>query len=478
MVSLVLALVPVQLDGLVTATATPTIAGELGGLADLAWVATAYLLTMAIGTIVAGRLGDMFGRKWMFLIALGVFFGASAWAGFAGSMGGFIAARAAQGLGAGMTFTTLLATVADVVPAEKRARFQSIFGAIAPVSMIVGPWIGGIITDSLGWRWIFFFNLPLIALSIVGAAVLLRLPRRSRGGRVDVAGLFAIAGLSLGAVLAVSWGGHQYDWLSIQVIGAAIVALAGIVALVPIERRAQHPILSPDLFGNRSVLMSFIVMFLTMGAIMMASINFLPLFLQLVQGHSASNSGLLLLPMLLPAIAVSLLIGAWTTRGSRFRSVIIAGSSITTLSCILLATMGTSTPVWTTSVYMVLVGAGIGMLFQTPLVLIQNTAPHHEVGAATGAASFFRMLGGAIGVGGLGALFTGTIVSRVGGHGTSLDISSVTPAALDKLPDAARQIVADAVTSGNSALFWAAACAGAAAIVAALLIPRRQAATE
>lgn len=482
MVSLVLALVPVQLDGLVTATATPTIAGDLGGLADLAWVATAYLLTMAIGTIVSGKLGDMFNRKWMFLIALGVFFAASAWAGFAGSMGGFIAARAAQGLGAGMTFTTLLATVADVVPAEKRARFQSIFGAIAPVSMIVGPWIGGIITDGLGWRWIFFFNLPLIALSIVGVAVLLHLPRPRRGGRVDLAGLAAVSVMSLGAVLAVSWGGHQYDWLSVQVIGAGLVALAAIVALVPIERRAQHPILSPALFRNRSVLMSFIVMFLAMGAIMMASINFLPLFLQLVQGHSASNSGLLLLPMLLPAIAVALLIGGWTTRGSRFRSVIILGTSITTAACILLATMGTGTPEWATAVYMLLVGAGIGLLFQTPLVLIQNTSPRDEVGAATGAASFFRMLGASIGVGGLGALFTGTIVGHVGAHaggnGAALDISSLTPAALDHMPDAVRQVVASAVTSGNSALFWAAACAGAAAIIAALFIPRPDAAAE
>jgi EmrB/QacA subfamily drug resistance transporter len=474
MVSLVLALVPVQLDGLVTATATPTLAGDLGGLDSIAWVATAYLLTMAIGTVLAGRLGDMFGRKWMLLAALGVFFIGSAWAGAADSMSSFIAARAAQGLGAGMTFTTLLAAVADIVPPEKRGRYQGVFGAIAPVSMIVGPWVGGLITDALGWRWIFFFNLPLIALSIVGAAVLLRLPAGHRGGRVDVAGLLAMSVMSVGIVLAVTWGGHQYDWLSVQVIGAAVIAALSLVALVVIERRAQHPILPPALFGNRAVLMSFVVMFLVMGAIMMAAVNFLPLFLQLVQGASAANSGLLLLPMLLPAIGVALLIGRWTTGGSRFRTVMIIGTAITAIACVLIATMSTSTPAWATAGYMVLIGGGIGLLFQTPLVLIQNSAPASEVGAATGAASFLRMLGGAVGVGALGALFTSTVLSHVPVHGSgAIDIASVTPDQLDRLPATAQRLVAEAVSSGSSTLFWIAAVAVGVAIVAALLIPLR-----
>jgi EmrB/QacA subfamily drug resistance transporter len=479
MVSLVLALVPVQLDGLVTATATPTLAGDLGGLDSIAWVATAYLLTMAIGTVLAGRLGDMFGRKWMLLAALGVFFIASAWAGSAGSMGSFIAARAAQGLGAGMTFTTLLATVADIAPPEKRGRYQGVFGAIAPLSMIVGPWVGGIITDSPGWRWIFFFNLPLIALSIAGAAILLRLPAGHRGGRVDIAGLGTMAVMSVGVVLAVTWGGHQYDWLSPQVLGAAIIAVLALVALVLIERRAQHPILPPALFRSRAVLMSLVVLFLVMGAIMMASVNFLPLFLQLVQGASAANSGLLLLPMLLPAIGVALLIGRWTTRGSRFRTVMIIGTAVTALACVLIATMGQSTPAWATAGYMVLIGGGIGLLFQTPLVLIQNSAPASEVGAATGAASFLRMLGGAVGVGALGALFTSTVVSHVSTHGSgAIDIASVTPDQLDRLPAAAQQLVADAVTSGNSVLFWVAAVIAGVAVIAALLIPARRPAAD
>jgi hypothetical protein len=280
--------------------------------------------------------------------------------------------------------------------------------------------------------------------------------------------------MSVGIVLAVTWGGHQYDWLSVQVIGAAVIAALSLVALVVIERRAQHPILPPALFGNRAVLMSFVVMFLVMGAIMMAAVNFLPLFLQLVQGASAANSGLLLLPMLLPAIGVALLIGRWTTGGSRFRTVMIIGTAITAIACVLIATMSTSTPAWATAGYMVLIGGGIGLLFQTPLVLIQNSAPASEVGAATGAASFLRMLGGAVGVGALGALFTSTVLSHVPVHGSgAIDIASVTPDQLDRLPATAQRLVAEAVSSGSSTLFWVAAVAAGVAIVAALLIPLR-----
>jgi EmrB/QacA subfamily drug resistance transporter len=477
--SLVLALVPLQLDGLVAATAAPTIAGDLGGFGSIAWIATTYLLTMAVGTVLAGRLGDMFGRKRLLLVALGVFFAGSLWAGLSTAMGELIAARAVQGLGAGMTFTTLLAVVADVAPPEKRARFQGLFGAVAPFSMIVGPWVGGIVTDHLGWRWIFLLNLPIVAVAIVGAAVLLRLPKGHRDGRVDLAGIGLLAVASTGVVLAVTWGGHQHAWGSWQVVGAALVAVAALVALVPIERRAAQPVLPPDLFRNRAVVASVTVMFLAPGAIMMAAINYLPLFLQLVQGRSASNSGLLLLPVLLPAIAVAMVTGAWTTTPQRFRPAMIAGTGVLTLACVLLATMDAGTSAWLTAGFMILAGAGIGLLFQTPLVLVQNSAPAAEVGAATGAASFLRTIGGAIGVGALGTVFTGTVVDHLSasgaagtGAGRSIDIASLTPDQLGNLPAAARDAVSSAVVAGSSALFWVAAVAGAVAVVAAVLAPR------
>jgi EmrB/QacA subfamily drug resistance transporter len=478
MASLIFALVPLQVDALVTATASPTIAGDLGGFDRIAWIATAYLLTMAIGTVLAGRLGDMFGRKRMLLLATSVFFVGSFLAGVSGSMTEFIAARAVQGLGAGMTFTTLLAVIADVVPSDRRARYQGMLGAIAPFTMILGPWVGGIITDHLGWRWIFFLNLPLVAVSILGAAVLLRLPVGRRGGRVDYAGLVAVSTASTGIVLALTWGGHQYTWGSWQVLGAVALCLTSFACLVVVERRAKQPIFPPDLFNNRSVLISFVVLFLAMGAVMASATNFLPLFLQLVQGRSASSSGLLLLPMLLPVITVSLLAGYWVTTAARFRPVMIAGTAVLATGCALLATMGPDTTAWVTATYMVLVGVGIGLLFQTPLVLVQNNAPAQEVGAATGAASFLRMIGSAIGVGALGSLFTGTIVAYLSDHAaigtTGLNISSLTPGQLGQLPTAARTLISSAVTSGNSALFWVAAGAAVLALLAALTLPREQ----
>ncbi|HEY9293164.1 MAG TPA: MDR family MFS transporter [Microlunatus sp.] len=476
MASLILALVPLQLDSLVAATAAPTIAGDLGGFGRIAWIATAYLLMMAIGTVTAGRIGDMFGRKSVLITALLIFLVGSAAAGLAGSMTMLIIARAVQGLGGGMVFTTLMAVIADVAPPDQRSRYQGFLGAVAPVSMIIGPWIGGVVTDHLGWRWIFLLNLPLIAVSVIGATVLLKLPARRSGGTIDVAGLITLAIASTGIVLAMTWGGHQYAWDSPQVITVGTVGVIALAALAIIERRAEHPVLPPHLFGNRAVLVSMVIMFLGTGAIMMGAMNYLPVFLQLVQGHSASNSGLLLLPMLLPAIAVAMLTGQLTTKPGRFRPALIIGTSALAIGCGLLATMDVGTPGWLTSVYMIMVGCGIGLLFQTPLVLIQNAAPRQEVGAATGSAMFLRTIGGAIGVGALGALFTSRLTGYLLDHGaasTPTDVSAMTPDQVHELPAGAQHLIAQATAAGSSTMFWVACAAAAVAVIAALLAPRQ-----
>jgi len=478
MVSLVLALVPVQLDGLVAATATPTIAGDLGGFDRIAWIATAFLLTMAVGTVLAGRLGDMFGRKAMLLAALATFFLGSLGAGLSTSMTELVGSRAVQGLGAGMTFTTLLAVVADVVPPERRSRVMGVLGAIAPVSMIIGPWVGGVITEHLGWRWIFLLNLPLIALSVAGAAALLHLPARPRGGRVDVAGLLAVSVASSAVVLAVTWGGHQYAWDSWQVLGAALVAVAATAVLVLVERRAENPVLPPSLFRNRAVVASFVVVALGTGAVLLGTMNFLPLYLQLVQGRSASSSGLLLLPMLLPAIGTAVATGAWTSRPERFRTAMVAGTALLAVGSALMATMDAGTSAWTTAAFMAVGGVGVGLLFQTPTVLVQNSAAADEVGAATGAAGFMRMIGGAVGVGAFGALFSSTLSGYVADHASTgtttggLDVTALTPDEVTGLPAAVRSLVEGAVVAGTSALFWAAAAAALVAVLAAVAVPR------
>lgn len=277
----------------------------------------------------------------------------------------------------------------------------------------------------------------------------------------------------------MSWGGHQYPWLSWQVIGAAVIGIAGIAAVVFAERRAINPVLPLSLFRNRSVVMAFAVMALAAGAVMMGTMNYLTVFMQVVQGRSAGNSGLLLLPMLLPAIGIALLIGGWTSKGNRYRPVMIVGTTMLTVSSLLLATMGAGTSGLLTGLYMVLGGAGIGMLFQTPLVLVQNSAPPHEVGAATGAASFLRSIGGAIGVGGLGSLFSGRFSSYLADHpanGTAgLNIGKIGPSQLASLSAPAHRVVLDAAAAANSLLFLAAAVLAVIATAAAFAVPRLRA---
>jgi EmrB/QacA subfamily drug resistance transporter len=468
-VSLVIALVPVQLDALVAATALPTIAGELGGFARLAWIATAYLLAMAVGTLVSGRLGDLFGRRALLVAALLVFGAGSLLSGIAPSMGFLIAARAVQGLGAGMTFTTLLAAVADVAPPQRRAQYQGIVGAVAPVTMLLGPWAGGLVTDTLGWRWVFLLNLPLVALALLGVLAFLRLPVRPAGGRVDLLGLVTSAVAGSAIVLVATWGGNEYAWTSPQVLGAAAIAVAALVALVAAERRATHPVLPLDLFRSRTVVLALVVLAVAMGVVLMSATNYLPAYLELVQGHSAADSGLLLLPLLLPAIATAGLLGRWTTTTARIRTAIIGGTVLLAGACVLLATMTAATPGWQTAAYQLLAGVGLGALFMSPMVLVQNAAPQSVVGAATGTAGFVRMLGAAAGTGALGTVFTRAIAHQLP---AGVDAASLTPTAVSTLPAAAQQAVREAVAAGSSVLFWATAAVALVAVVAAVALPR------
>jgi MFS family permease len=243
-----------------------------------------------------------------------------------------------------------------------------------------------------------------------------------------------------------------------------------------VERRAENPVLPPSLFRRRAVVASFVVVALGTGAVLLGTMNYLPLYLQLVQGRSASSSGLLLLPMLLPAIATAVVTGAWTSRPGRFRTAMVAGTALLATGSALMATMDAGTSAWTTAAFMAVGGVGVGLLFQTPTVLVQNSAPADEVGAATGAAGFMRMIGGAVGVGAFGALFSSTLSGYVADHVTTgqgpLDVTALTPDELAGLPAAVRSVVTGAVVAGSSALFWAAAAAALVAVLAALTVPR------
>ena len=475
MVSLLIAILPLQLDALVTATAVPTVVGDLGGFKQIAWVSTVYLLTMAVGTLVAGRLGDMFGRKTFHLLALTLFFAGSAWTGLSLDMADFIAARALQGLGAGMAITTVLSIVPDIAPAHLRSRYQGLLGVMAPISMIAGPIIGGVLTDHLGWRWIFLLNLPVIAIAITVAAVFLRLPRRQVSGPIDLTGMVLASIGACGAVLAVTWAG-LHGWSSPPVWLAGLVGVLAFAGLVPAELRAAHPVLPVRQLSKRTLVMCIVIMFCGAGAVLMAVANFVPIFQQWTQHQSASSSGLLLLPMLLPAIVMVVACGQYLTKADRFRETLIAGAALLALGCGLLATMTVRSPVWLTACFLAVAGAGVGMLMKTPLVLLQNNVPPDHVGAATGTATYFRMLGGALGVGVLGTLFSSTAqralqaAPRAGVDASVL--STHTPDDAAGLSAQAQQAVAEAVASGMSALFWVTLVLSAIAVVAAVAVPR------
>lgn len=475
MASLLMAILPLQLDALVTATAVPTVVGDLGGFQHIAWVATVYLLAMAIGTLVAGRLGDMFGRKTFHLLALSMFAAGSAWAGLASGMTEFIAARAIQGLGAGMAITTVLAIVSDIAPPHLRARYQGILGAIAPISMIAGPVVGGVVTDHLGWRWIFLLNLPVVAVAIVVAVLLLRLSRPRVVGRIDTAGLALAALSACGVVLCVTWAG-QYGWTSPQSWLAGLIGLLAFAGLVPVERRAAHPVLPIHQLSKRSLVLCIVIMFCGAGAVLMAAANFVPIFQQWSQHQTASSSGLLLVPMLVPAIIMVVVSGQYLTKVAWFRETLIAGAALLTLGCGLLATMTADTPVWLTACFLAITGGGVGMLMKTPLVLVQNNVPPDHVGAATGAVTYFRMLGGALGVAALGTLFSSTVRSdlqSVPHTGVTASVLSThTPDDVAGLSAPAQRAIAEAVASGISALFWVTLALSAIALVAALAMPR------
>lgn len=318
----------------------------------------------------------------------------------------------------------------------------------------------------------FLLNLPLIAVALGGVVAFLRLPVQSVGGRVDVRGLVASTVTASAIVLAVTWGGNEYAWSSPQVLTAVVVAVAALAALVAAERRATHPVLPLDLFRSRTVVLALVVLAVAMGVVLMSMTNYLPAYLELVQGRSAANSGLLLVPLLLPAIATAAVLGRWTTTTVRIRAAIIAGTVILAGACVLLATMSATTPGWQTGAYQVVAGLGLGAMFMSPTVLVQNAAPASVVGAATGTAGFVRMLGAAAGTGALGSVFAHAVGNQLP---AGVDAATLTPAGVAALPEAAQQAVREAVAAGSSTLFWVTAAISLVAVVAAVTLPRRTA---
>ncbi|MFF3560977.1 MDR family MFS transporter [Streptomyces sp. NPDC002574] len=479
MSGLVIAMLLAMLDNMIVAPALPTIVGDLGGLNHLAWVTTGYILASTAATPIWGKLGDLIGRRITFLSSIAIFLIGSALCGMSQNMAELIGFRALQGLGAGGLMVGVMAVLADIVPPRDRSKYQGVMMAVMPVAMIGGPLAGGFITDNLSWRWAFYVNLPLgvVALAVCWF-VLAKLPTRGAGQvRIDWTGAALLTVWITTLVLITSWGGTEYDWGSAMIITLAVVTVVAFAAFVMVERRAAEPIMPLSVFTNRNFTLAG-ALSLVVGFAMFGGVTLLPQFQQYVQGSSATNSGLLLMPMMIAAMALSLAGGAVISRTGRYRALPLAGSVLMTGGLALFATMGPDTSRVLTSLYMVVLGAGMGCLMQTTMLIAQNSAPLRDMGAATGAATFLRNMGGSLGVSVLGALYTHTLSdSFASAAGASADagktggaVAQMTPEVLRGLPEAVRHAFARAVSDGVDTAFTWGASAAVLGIVIALFI--------
>ncbi|QYG94863.1 MFS transporter [Iamia sp. SCSIO 61187] len=411
--ALMLGMVLAALDQTIVATALPTIVGDLGGLDHLAWVVTSYLLATTVSTPLYGKLGDLFGRKTLFLVAIGIFVAGSVLCGLATSMPTLIAYRAVQGVGGGGLIVLGQAIIADVVSPRERGRYQGIFGAFFGASSVAGPLLGGFFTDNLSWRWVFTINIPLGLVAFVAAWIVLPASPRRERVRIDYAGAVVLSAAITLIVLVTTWGGNEYEWGSPTIVAMIIGAAALTAVFVAIERRADEPILPLRLFRNRTFDLSSGIG-LMIGMAMFGVISFLPLFLQTVNGASATDSGLLLAPLMMGLLASSIVAGRSVTRTGRYRRFPIAGCAITAVGMFLLSTLGPDSSRWESGIYMVVCGIGLGFTMQLIVLATQNAVPVSDLGVATASVNFFRSIGGSIGVALFGALFNSRLAAAIG----------------------------------------------------------------
>jgi EmrB/QacA subfamily drug resistance transporter len=455
---LLLAMLLASLDQTIVSTALPTIVGDLGGIDQLSWVVTAYLLSATVTIPLWGRMSDLYGRKRLFQAAIAVFLAGSALSGAAQSIGELIAFRALQGLGAGGLMTLAMAIVADIISPRERGRYQGYIQMVFVVASVAGPLLGGLFADHLSWRWVFYVNIPIGVVALTVISTTLPLTTTGRRPRIDWLGAALLAGAITAILLVTTWGGREYAWASAEVVGLAVAGVAMLVGFVARERRAPEPILPLRLFRDRVFDVVSSVLFLTTCAFF-AAIVFTPLYLQVVTGASATDSGLLLLPMLLGATASTAISGRLISRTGRYKRFPVAGLLIMAAGLVLLSRMDTDTPRATTALYMVVFGLGFGMVSQVLTVAIQNAVERRDIGIATGSANLFRALGGSVGVALFGAIFAARLDTWLprsvpsGAGGVDAESLQASPAGLAAAPAAVRDGIAEAVSHALHTVF-------------------------
>jgi EmrB/QacA subfamily drug resistance transporter len=481
MSGLMLGMFLAALDQTIVSTALPTIVGDFHGADLLSWVITAYLLASTASTPLWGKAGDLYGRKRVFQLAIVVFLVASALCGVSQNLYELIAFRGLQGIGGGGLISLVFAIVGDVIPPRERGRYQGYFGAVFGVSSVVGPLAGGFAVDSLSWRYIFYINLPLGVAALIVTNRVLKLPKRTRHVLIDWWGaLLLVAGVSC-ILLATQSGGTNYPWGSWQVIGLFALGAVGLAGFAIREKLAPEPILPLELFRMQIFTVANIVAFVS-GVAMFGALAFLPQYLQLVHGVSATESGLLLLPLLVGLLVMSIASGRYISRTGKYRWFPLAGTILVTIGLILLSHLGAHTSLALVGLYILVFGAGLGLFIQVLTLVVQNSVPMRQMGVATSSVTFFRSMGGAIGASALGAVLTAGIAAEfprylpkaaLAGGGNKVAEYVESPDALDALKrthPALHEGIIQAYSHAIDRLFLVAVPVSILSVIAALFI--------